>query len=81
MLIVLAWVPMMVSAILIGVSWITYWIIGGAFPRTLALLTVFVLIAAYLQLSGKSLPMTTVGLVLQVLLAVTLIVRLKAGSG
>lgn len=77
MLLVLAWVPLLVSVVVLSTVWIAHvWFDGGS-ARTLLALTAWFLIAAYLQFFGTSSPMTTTGLVLQAILAICLLIRLK----
>ena len=77
---VLVWIPIVVSAVLIGTGWMAYWIAGAGSPVTLAFFTVWFLLAACAQLFSSSPVFTTTGLVSQSFLSVILIVRLKATS-
>lgn len=75
MLPVFVWVPLTVSAVLLGASWTALWTVGDVSRRGLAVFTAWFLVATYLQLFGGSLALRTSGLVSQVILAVVLIVR------
>ena len=80
MLAVLAWIPPMVSAVLLGTLWVAFWIVGEGSLRNLGPLTAWFLVAVYLQLFAGSLAFTTTGLVLQVILAIYLIIQVKLRS-
>ena len=79
-LVVLAWVPLLVSGTLLAASWMAAWTVGVGSVRTLAILSAWFCGAGYLQLFGASIPLATLGLVLQSILAVTLVVRAKLQS-
>lgn len=76
-LMVLAWVPLLVSAVLLGASWIASWTVGAGSVRALAILSLWFLGACYLQFFGASVLLATLGLVLQVVLAITMVVRVR----
>ena len=77
MLFILAWLPAIVSGVLLGASWIAFWTVGDGSPRVLVPLTIWFLVAAYLQFFAGSLALTTTGLVLQAVLAAYLTIRSK----
>jgi len=73
----LVWIPVLVSAVLLGTGWIVRWTVGEGSPWTLGALTAWFVVAAWLQLGARSPTLVTVGLVLQAMLAVILVVRAK----
>ena len=80
MLPVLYWVPLSVSAVLLVTHWIAISTVGYGSPKTIGLLSAWFLIAAYLQFFTRTMASSTIGLVLQCLLAIYLILRFKGQS-
>ena len=74
---VLRWIPLLVSAVLLGAGWTASWTIGAGSVRALVISTVWFVVAGYLQLFGASVLLATLGLVLQVILAITMVVRAR----
>ena len=74
---VLGWLPLLVSAILLGAGWTASWTIGAGSVRALAISTVWFVVAGCLQLFAASVLFATLGLVLQVILAITMILRAR----
>ena len=74
---ILGWAPLLVSAVLLVSGWIAWWSVGVGSARALTILSIWGLGAAYLQLFGGSVLLATSGLVLQVILAITMIVRAR----
>jgi hypothetical protein len=73
MIVILVLVPLLVSATLL----LVYWLTNDLPARTLTVLTICFLVAAWLQFFSWSAPWPTVGLVLQALLAIVLSFRMK----
>ena len=77
---VLYWVPFSVSAVLLVTSWLAMSTVGYGSPKTVGLLSAWFLAAAYLQFFTRSMVTSTIGLVLQVGLAIYLIIRVRGQS-